>query len=139
MTTADLAHDTHDMTMGHARLKVGGMTCSACVGHVEKALKAVPGVTAATVNLGTEQADVNFDAGVEIAELGRAVAGAGYDVIADEVTLSVSGMTCSACVGHVEKALKKVPGVKPRMQPWRRCGPSYPNCQVCSTNLLDRP
>jgi Cu+-exporting ATPase len=111
MTTADLAHDTHDMTMGHARLKVGGMTCSACVGHVEKALKAVPGVTAATVNLGTEQADVDFDEGVEIAELGRAVAGAGYDVIADEFTLSVTGMTCSACVGHVEKALKKVPGV----------------------------
>ena len=111
MTATDLAHKTEDMATGHARLKVGGMTCSACVGHVEKALMKVPGVTGATVNLGTEQADVDFGKGVGVADLARAIEDAGYDVVADEVTLSVTGMTCSACVGHVERALKKVPGV----------------------------
>jgi Cu+-exporting ATPase len=111
MTAADIAHKMEDEATGHARLKVGGMTCSACVGHVEKALKKVPGVTGATVNLGTEQADVDFGEGVKVADLARAIEDAGYDVVADEVTLSVTGMTCSACVGHVERALKKVPGV----------------------------
>ncbi|TNY03131.1 heavy-metal-associated domain-containing protein, partial [Escherichia coli] len=34
------------------------MTCASCVARVEKALKKVPGVTAAEVNLATEQAHV---------------------------------------------------------------------------------
>jgi Cu+-exporting ATPase len=96
---------------GHARLKVEGMTCSACVGHVERALKAVPGVSGATVNLGTEQADIDFANGVDVGALARAVEDAGYGVTKSEITLAVTGMTCAACVGHVERALKGVPGV----------------------------
>jgi Cu+-exporting ATPase len=111
MTAAEIAANAKDGAPGHARLKVGGMTCGACVGHVEKALRRIPGVTGATVNLGTEQADVDFGEGLKVADLAQAIEDAGYDVVADEMTLSVTGMTCSACVGHVERALKKVPGV----------------------------
>jgi len=115
MTAADAAHDPADAKPdeagGHARLKVEGMTCSACVGHVERALKAVPGVTEATVNLGTEQADVDFANGVDVGALTRAVEDAGYGVTRSEIMLSVTGMTCAACVGHVERALRGVPGV----------------------------
>ena len=115
MTAAEVA-DAAEQTpktkaTGHARLKVEGMTCSACVGHVERALKAVPGVSAATVNLGTEQADIDFANGVDVGTLARAVEDAGYGVTKSEITLSVTGMTCAACVGHVERALKGVPGV----------------------------
>ena len=39
-------------------LDVEGMTCASCVGRVERALKAVPGVTTASVNLATERAEV---------------------------------------------------------------------------------
>ena len=39
-------------------LGVGGMTCASCVAHVEKALRAVPGVIDAEVNLATERARV---------------------------------------------------------------------------------
>ncbi len=113
--TADAAHAAGDIATaeatGHARLKVEGMTCSACVGHVERALKAVPGVAGATVNLGTEQADVDFADGVDVGTLARAVEDAGYGVTKSEITLSVTGMTCAACVGHVERALRGVPGV----------------------------
>ena len=42
-------------------LPVGGMTCAACVGHVEHALLALPGVDAAAVNLMTRSAKVSFD------------------------------------------------------------------------------
>ncbi|HCN88268.1 MAG TPA: hypothetical protein DIT28_03705, partial [Oxalobacteraceae bacterium] len=37
---------------------VSGMTCASCVARVEKALKNVPGVTQASVNLATEKAQV---------------------------------------------------------------------------------
>ena len=115
MSTAEAAHTEVNKTGGeansHARLKVEGMTCSACVGHVERALKAVPGVTGATVNLGTEQADVAFGDGVDAGALTRAVEDAGYGVTKTEITLSISGMTCAACSGHVERALSGVPGV----------------------------
>ena len=61
-------------------LGVGGMTCASCVAHVEKALRAVPGVIAAEVNLATERARVQALGGVDTAEaLRRAVAEAGYE------------------------------------------------------------
>jgi len=39
-------------------LAIEGMTCASCVGRVERALRTVPGVTAARVNLATERAVV---------------------------------------------------------------------------------
>ena len=39
-------------------LPVEGMTCASCVGRVERALRAVPGVVQATVNFPTERAEV---------------------------------------------------------------------------------
>lgn len=41
-------------------LPVEGMTCASCVGRVERALKEVPGVQTAAVNLATERADITF-------------------------------------------------------------------------------
>ncbi|MCL5050769.1 MAG: heavy metal translocating P-type ATPase [Firmicutes bacterium] len=58
-------------------LAIEGMTCASCVGRVERALKAVPGVTAATVNLATERASVRGSMGSET--LVAAVVGAGYN------------------------------------------------------------
>ncbi|GAA0397368.1 heavy metal translocating P-type ATPase [Brevundimonas terrae] len=40
-------------------LAIEGMTCASCVGNVERALKAVSGVTGATVNLATERATIS--------------------------------------------------------------------------------
>jgi len=63
-------------------LPIGGMTCASCSAHVEKALSKVPGVTAASVNLATEQATVTFVPGVAgLAEFKKAVADAGYEVL----------------------------------------------------------
>ena len=59
-------------------LKVEGMTCASCVARVEKALKSVPGVRVAEVNLATESASVRTVVGVDIAALSTAVAKAGY-------------------------------------------------------------
>ncbi len=60
-------------------LAVEGMTCASCVARVEKALAAVPGVLAASVNLASERATVDAIRGaVTAAELVAAVEAAGY-------------------------------------------------------------
>jgi Cu+-exporting ATPase len=64
-------------------LAIEGMTCAGCAGRVEAALRAVPGVVEASVNLATERARVRAAAGaVDQAALGRAVEQAGYRALA---------------------------------------------------------
>ena len=72
---------------------VGGMSCAACVGRVEKALRAVPGVADASVNLATERATVQTLAGGATPEqLIAAVEKAGYAASADPAPAPPSGM-----------------------------------------------
>jgi Cu+-exporting ATPase len=96
----------------HAQaLAIEGMSCASCVGRVEKALAAVPGVSQASVNLATEVAKVTSSTPIPLATLQAAVEKAGYTVAQREIDLNIAGMTCASCVGRVEKALLKVPGV----------------------------
>lgn len=61
-------------------LAIKGMTCASCVARIERALKAVPGVSSAAVNLATERATVTIVAGaVELSSLEAAVHAAGYE------------------------------------------------------------
>ncbi len=60
------------------RLRIGDMTCASCVSRVEKALKQVPGVLSASVNLATETAEVTVVGGVTLVQLVAAVDKAGY-------------------------------------------------------------
>ncbi|WP_216331137.1 heavy metal translocating P-type ATPase [Rhizobium sp. X9] len=60
-------------------LDIEGMTCASCVGRVEKALKAVSGVSGASVNLATERATVRVAGNaVSAATLAEAIKQAGY-------------------------------------------------------------
>ena len=90
---------------------ITGMTCSSCVARVEKALAATPGVTRASVNFATEEASVQGDGTVTLATLKAVVDKAGYGIGEHTLRLTVGAMTCASCVGRVEKALLKVPGV----------------------------
>ncbi len=92
-------------------LPIEGMTCASCVGRVERALKAVPGVSEVSVNLATERASVTPGGAVDPAQLVDAVERAGYQVPVTTVDIPVEGMTCASCVGRVERVLKAVPGV----------------------------
>ncbi|KGF70821.1 ATPase [Hoeflea sp. BAL378] len=92
-------------------LAIEGMTCASCVGRVERALKAVPGVLDASVNLATESAEVRVAGPVVRADLIRAVESAGYAIATSTIELAIDGMTCASCVGRVERALRAVPGV----------------------------
>jgi len=92
-------------------LPVSGMTCASCAGRVERALLKVPGVAAANVNLANEQVRIEGD-DLGVATLIEAVEKAGYGVPVQNIELNIEGMTCASCVGRVERALLKVPGVR---------------------------
>jgi Copper chaperone len=65
--------------MSQTTLKIEGMTCGHCKAAVEKALKSVAGVTAATVDLQKKEAAVIGSADTD--ELRKAVEEAGYTVV----------------------------------------------------------
>jgi Au+-exporting ATPase len=67
----------YDVPDSTTELVVEGMSCASCVSRVERALKAVPGVVEAAVNLATERATVRGVAGVEA--LIAAIAKVGYE------------------------------------------------------------
>jgi len=92
-------------------LPVSGMTCASCAGRVERALLKVPGVASASVNLANEQVRVESSE-ADVAALIEAVQKAGYGVPVQSLELAIDGMTCASCVGRVERALLKVPGVR---------------------------
>ena len=61
---------------------VEGMTCASCIGRVEKALKAVPGVLEATANLAQERARVRLLKGAaSFEDLAAAIEKTGYRAI----------------------------------------------------------
>ncbi|NOX36772.1 MAG: copper-translocating P-type ATPase [Calditrichaeota bacterium] len=93
-------------------LPVAGMTCASCAFHVEKALKSAPGVADARVNLATEHARVILKTDhPQMDKLVEAIEQAGYEVPTETLSFQVGGMTCASCAQHVERALRKLPGV----------------------------
>ncbi len=106
-------------TASQISLQITGMTCAACVSHVSDALLSVDGVEDVAVNLATEKATISLgesnrqsDSPVDLGILGDALKDAGYGVGTRKVTLGIDGMTCAACVSHVENALTGVQGVE---------------------------
>ena len=62
------------------KLNVEGMMCSHCKAHVEKALGAVAGVTAAVADVEAKTATITLSREVADADLKKAVEDAGYEV-----------------------------------------------------------
>lgn len=62
-------------------VSIRGMMCAHCSAHVEKALSAVPGVSAVAVDLGSGTATVTLSSDVADNVLAQAVTAAGYEVL----------------------------------------------------------
>jgi Cu+-exporting ATPase len=93
-------------------IPVVGMTCASCVRRVERTLSEKEGVAEASVNFAAEKASVTYDpTTTNPDDLIGAIRGSGYGADVRETTFGVTGMTCASCVGRVERALEKVPGV----------------------------
>lgn len=68
--------------MTQKTLKIKGMTCNHCVMRVAKALKSVPGVQDARVELQKAEAVVSYDeTAVSVEKMTDAVKDAGYAVV----------------------------------------------------------
>ena len=73
------------MTEIRKTIPIKGMHCASCVRVIERALSRVEGVSAATVNLATEQASVTYDPEVVTDQaLSSAVEGVGYKLIVEQ-------------------------------------------------------
>src|SRR5215203_3870894 len=98
--------------LARVTIPVTGMTCASCVRRVEQALEKKEGVAEAAVNFAAEKTSLIYDPAVtKPEELIRTITEAGYSTDVHETSFGVTGMTCASCVGRVERALKKVPGV----------------------------
>ncbi len=72
----------YDVINRQATIKVGGMVCATCVETIEAALRALPGVAAATVNLGTEKAYVTYNESITtLPDMKKAIEDAGYQYL----------------------------------------------------------
>lgn len=102
----------YDVPEQAVTLQVEGMTCASCVARVEKALKKVPGVTAAEVNLATEQAHVKVTTReADLAALLSAVDKAGY---ASRVVPAPGSAAASAN----DLSGRDAPSAKPALPEW---------------------
>jgi len=100
------------MSKKNVTVDVLGMTCASCARTVERSLQRTTGVEDASVNIATERATVTFDPTVvSLTGLVQKIRDSGYDARTERVILPIGGMTCAACVRHVERALNKVDGV----------------------------
>ncbi|MCG7844768.1 MAG: copper ion binding protein, partial [Methanomassiliicoccales archaeon] len=95
-----------------AAFSVTGMTCATCAGTIADSLKDLEGVFGANVNLATERASVTYDPDmVDVVKLRQAVENAGYGVIINELSLSISGMSCASCANTIEENVAELDGV----------------------------
>ncbi|MBO9450791.1 copper-translocating P-type ATPase [Tropicibacter sp. R16_0] len=90
-------------------LQITGMGCASCVGKVEAALNALPGVDQAHVNFASETAQVSHEA--PLADVAGALSDKGYPIATQDTQLTIEGLNCASCVGRVERALLAAPGV----------------------------
>ncbi|KUF89432.1 Copper-transporting ATPase 2 [Phytophthora nicotianae] len=124
--TEDVAVDMPDVG-GHPRavFHVEGMSCAACVKAIEDYVGKAEGVLHCRVGLISQKAEVSFDRDLienEQTSLQKLIQDAGYkatfshvvepgDDDSLELKFTVTGMSCAACVGKIETAVGKLPGV----------------------------
>ncbi|GBD43029.1 Copper-exporting P-type ATPase A [bacterium HR40] len=93
------------------QVRVEGLSCASCAARVEKALRAVPGIRQANVNLALGTAELWVDPRSDLEAAVAAVARAGYQLATQEIALAIRGMSCASCVRRIESALRALPGV----------------------------
>ncbi|XP_015947007.1 probable copper-transporting ATPase HMA5 [Arachis duranensis] len=105
-----------------AVFSVVGMTCAACAGSVEKAVKRLPGIREALVDVLNNRAQVFFfPSFVNEETIREAIEDCGFEatLLTDDVTdksvqvcrIQIKGMTCTSCSSTVESALQALQGV----------------------------
>ncbi|KAK9143713.1 hypothetical protein Syun_013113 [Stephania yunnanensis] len=106
-----------------ALFSVIGMTCSACAGSVEKAVKRLPGIRDAAVDVLNNRAQVLFyPSFVNEETIREAIEDVGFETTllkeglnespSQICRIQIKGMTCTSCSRTVESVLQGVQGVQ---------------------------
>ncbi|OAY59824.1 probable copper-transporting ATPase HMA5 [Manihot esculenta] len=106
-----------------AVFSVVGMTCAACAASVEKAVKRLPGIREATIDVLNNRAQVLFyPSFVDEETIRETIEDAGFEatLIQDDTNdkstqvcrIRINGMTCTSCSSTVEQALQAMQGVQ---------------------------
>ncbi|XXG45303.1 hypothetical protein AAC387_Pa02g0419 [Persea americana] len=106
-----------------ALFSVIGMTCSACAGSVEKAIKRLPGIENAAVDVLNNRAQVLFHPNfVNEETIRETIEDVGFEATLIEgksnetsmltCRIRIKGMTCTSCSRTVESALQVIHGVQ---------------------------
>jgi Cu+-exporting ATPase len=97
-----------------ATIAISGMTCSSCVSSITHTVEELPFVRSVNVNLLTNSGTVVFEGRERLKDIVESIEDTGFDASVEDVevldtwkaTYAIGGMTCSACVGNVSRALK---------------------------------
>ncbi|MGE5620695.1 MAG: heavy metal translocating P-type ATPase [Sphingomonadaceae bacterium] len=93
----DLGYGVREKQPEKASFGVTGMTCASCSARVERALRSLPGVESANVNLATEKATVTFQPEIaSMADFRRAIEEAGYGLVEEKAEAPVRGEDAQA-------------------------------------------
>jgi Cu+-exporting ATPase len=119
---------TGSRSLTKGKFSIRGMTCSSCVGTVERCLASLAGIKSVSVNLLAECADIDFDSDIiKDDAIIEAIEDIGYDASLltkfavrasgnedaklSSITLLITGMSCSSCVNRIETTIKEMKGV----------------------------
>lgn len=95
--------------------EIEGMTCTACAAAVERTTRKLEGVEESNVNYANEKLVITYDESkVSEEDIKARIQRAGYKAkdTYREITLKISGMTCSSCSGAIERGISKMEGVE---------------------------
>ncbi|KAM0322268.1 hypothetical protein ACHAQA_009557 [Verticillium albo-atrum] len=124
-----VVHDSSPLPTYMVTMTLEGMSCASCVGTITAALEEQHWIESASVNLLDRTAVVKVFDRQSVAELPAIIRSIGYDATVEEVhevqetmangvepnndtwraSFSVSGMSCSSCVGTITAALEELP------------------------------
>ena len=83
-----------------------------CALRVEKAIRTVPGIAGAEVDLNAHVAHLTSTAPAQaVREAVAAIRQAGYNVATEAHGFTTTGVTCAGCANSVSTILNKLPGV----------------------------
>lgn len=93
-------------------IPIAGMTCSACVFHVEKAIQSTSGISTTVVSLGTESAIIEYDEkSSTLQNVANEISNAGYEVVKQSLMLSIENKKQSELNQTISEILEAVPGI----------------------------
>lgn len=96
----------------HLVLPITGMTCANCVATVERNIKKLEGVRAASVNLASERASVEFDPStVDQGQIVERIQRAGYGIATGEADLVLQRLSDDNDARRLERALSMLDGI----------------------------